>query len=108
MDVDVSIMERILNLNTYHTKQLVYQGFNTTVYSDRDRNYSTSFSPENQYLDDDTLTTKNHIHEHFEKNNLSSSVKTNLNLERLWYYTCYLIYNRNVSCLCWNKQNHVR
>ena len=34
MDVDAYIIERIENLNTYHTKHLVYQGCNTIVYAD--------------------------------------------------------------------------
>ncbi|CAF4461706.1 unnamed protein product, partial [Adineta steineri] len=33
-------------------------------------------------------------------------MNTNLKLERLWQYTSYLTHDRNVSCLCWNKQNH--
>ena len=52
MDVDAYITERILNLNTYHMKHLVYQGFNTIAYADRDCNYSSSFSSGNQCLDD--------------------------------------------------------
>lgn len=32
----------------------------------------------------------------------------NLNLERVQHYSNDLTHNRNVSCLCWNEQNHVR
>ncbi|CAF3432160.1 unnamed protein product [Rotaria sp. Silwood1] len=77
IDVDAFIMERILNLSTYHIKQVVYRGINTNFNINRDN-----------------------------KNNLSLMKTTNLSLERLWQYNCYLTHNRNVSCLCWNEQNH--
>ncbi|CAF0742012.1 unnamed protein product [Adineta steineri] len=80
IDVDAFIMERILNLNIYHQKHTVYQGF------DHQDNYGS------EYLQDrkDSFLIMN----------------TNLKLERLWQYTSYLTHDRNVSCLCWNKQNH--
>jgi hypothetical protein len=50
----------------------------------------------------------NNDNEYFNKNDLSTIKNTNLSLERLWHYSCYLTRDRNISCLCWNPQNHVR
>ena len=54
------------------------------------------------------VTIKDHDHAYSNKRDLSSIKYTNLSLDRLWHYTCHLTRNRNVSCLCWNEQNHVK
>ncbi|CAF4292487.1 unnamed protein product [Rotaria sp. Silwood2] len=92
IDIDAFIMERILNLSTYHAKQAVYRGINTNLNINRDNSRN--------------LLVKDNNNEYLNKNNLSLIKNTNLNLERLWQYNCYLTHNRNVSCLCWNEQNH--
>ncbi|CAF0938689.1 unnamed protein product [Rotaria sordida] len=92
IDVDAFIMERILNLSTYHIKQVVYRGINTNLNVNRDNSRN--------------LIMKDNNNEYLNKNNLSLIKNTNLSLERLWHYACYLTHNRNVSCLCWNEQNH--
>lgn len=55
----------------------------------------------------DTSVLKDNISDTFNKEDQALIKSPSLNLERLWHYNCYLTQNRNVSCLCWNKQNHV-
>ncbi|CAF2126479.1 unnamed protein product [Rotaria magnacalcarata] len=92
IDVDAFIMERILNLSTYHIKQVIYRGINTNVTVNQEHNR--------------TSITKDMNNESINKKELSSTKNLILSLERLWHYSCYLTHNRNVSCLCWNEKNH--
>jgi hypothetical protein len=90
IDVDAFIMERILNLSAYHMKQVVYRNYNVVVRASR------------------TSTMKDNDSDHVSETKLSLIKNRNLSLERLWHYTSYLTHGRNVSCLCWSEQNHVR
>ncbi len=105
IDVDAFIMERILNSSANHIKQIVYQGFNTTMSVSGESKYFFLFD---RFLIVILSTIKDNDNEYLNKKDLSSIKNTNLNLERLWNYSNYLTHNRNVSCLCWNQENHVR
>jgi len=108
IDVDAFIMERILNSSANHIKQIIYRGFNTTmsVTGESTDILFDSFLIKLIILDSRTSTINDN--EYLNKKDLSSIKNTNLNLERLWNYSSHLTHDRNVSCLCWNQQNHVR
>ena len=111
IDVDAFIMERILNLNIYHVKQVVYRGFNSIIGIGPDSMIfllNRFFFPGKSILDDRALVIQDKDKEYLKKKDVLSIKDTNFSLERLWYYTSYLTRDRNVSCLCWSEQNHVR
>jgi hypothetical protein len=106
IDVDAFIMERILNLNGYREKQIVYRGFNPMIGISQDgMNILLGDIFFIKLILDNLQDTDK---EHPEKKDLSLIKDTNISLERLWHYTSYLTRDRNVSCLCWSEQNHVR
>lgn len=73
-------MERLLNLNTYQSKQARYR----------------NLRPLN-ILDDALKEQQN--------SKLALQQYDGLSLEKLWTYSCSLTKERNVSCLVWNKKN---
>lgn len=73
---DLFIMERVINLNTYQTKQALYRGFQI-ITDPEDKQSSINIAV----------------------NDMGP------NLDRLWSYVCPLTRGRNVSCLAWNKAN---
>ncbi|XP_041356951.1 dynein intermediate chain 4, axonemal-like isoform X2 [Gigantopelta aegis] len=74
---DLFFMERVINLNTYQSKQAHYRGF--PVISDIDG----------------AADNKGQV----------AVQDMGPNLERLWTYNCQLTKGRNVSCMVWNTLN---
>jgi hypothetical protein len=86
-------MERILNANTY-----LYQGDTNRkgIYLLPDKIWWIKC-----IVSDSDIQSPN-------KRDSSSIKYSNVNLESLWNYSSHLTKNRNVSCLCWSRHNHVR
>ena len=74
---DLFVMERVVNLNTYQSRQALYRGFPVLTELDKD-------SSATQQL---------------------SVADMGPNFDRLWSYQCPLTKGRNVSSLTWNKLN---
>ncbi|KAH9523378.1 WD repeat-containing protein 78 [Bulinus truncatus] len=70
------LLERVINMNTYQTKQALYRGFMPVVESDKSKISSTV-----------------------------SAIDMGPNLDRLWSYACHLTKDKNVSCMAWNRIN---
>ncbi|XP_055885708.1 dynein axonemal intermediate chain 4-like isoform X3 [Biomphalaria glabrata] len=81
------LLERVVNLNTYQTKQALYRGFQPVVEIVR--------AEKKRHKDSDKLKATATV----------SVLDMGPNLDRLWSYTCHLTKDKNVSCMAWNRVN---
>ncbi|XP_064607493.1 dynein axonemal intermediate chain 4-like [Liolophura sinensis] len=76
---DLFFMERVVNLNSYQSKQASFRGFSTVEDIDKEKSEAVGGQ--------------------------ISVADMGPNLDRLWSYNCPLTKGRNVSCLSWNSHN---
>lgn len=91
-------MERILNLNVYFVKESIFRG----------KTRSTSSICQRIDQEKKTFVRLDDGENRFSRENSLSMNITNVSLQRLWFYKCYLTENRHVSCLALSEKNHVK
>ncbi|KAL8606491.1 hypothetical protein ACOMHN_037722 [Nucella lapillus] len=78
---DIFVMKRVINLNTYQSKQAVYRGFNVITEEEEENSEKSAVL---QLITSDDMGP---------------------NLARLWSYSCPLTKGHNAACMAWNRTN---